>query len=82
MRVLKIVEVHGHQFLQAHINEPPSKIFLRDATADLLEAPENVKCLAHVNNLGLQKMIVRRGFVFLTQIGHLKIYVRPRKGIK
>lgn len=84
MRVLQAVIRDGLFFVQTHIEQPPRKSYLRDLAADLQELPQWVRshgfgtalCAIQADNPRLADFVTRRGFSYLRDYAHLKIFIR------
>lgn len=84
MQVLQAVIRDGLFFVQTHIEQPPRKSYLRDLAADLRELPQWVRshgfdkalCAIQADNPRMVDFVTRRGFSFLRDYAHLKIFIR------
>lgn len=84
MKVLQKVEIDGLFFVQAHIEEPPKKGFLRDMADDVKNLGAWVKSAGHSrafvaikkDNPAMQRFVQNRGFQWCADFAHLKLFVR------
>ena len=84
MKTLQKVEIDGLFFVQAHIEQPPKKDFLRDMASDLKTFGDWVKSAGHSRafvgikkeNARMCKFVTSRGFQWCADYGHLKLFVR------
>lgn len=84
MQVLQAVIREGMFFVQTHVEQPPRRDYLRQLAADLQEFPAWVRsygfskafCAIQADNPRMAEFVSRRGFSFLRDYAHLKIFVR------
>ena len=84
MGALQLVLWRGWLFVQCHIEQPPKRDQLRAIAADLDELPAAVKAAGHdralvgiqADNPRMADFVTRRGFSYLQDYAHLKLFIR------